>query len=84
MNAKDADTPIIQPQREMRGVWIASVGNINYPTSADTTVAQRQEELEKIVEHCVEMKLNTIFFQVRPAADALYASSYFPVSLFFS
>ena len=84
MNAKDANTPIIQPQREMRGVWIASVGNINYPTSANTTTAQRQEELEKIVEHCVEMKLNTIFFQVRPAADALYASSYFPVSLFFS
>ncbi len=75
---------IINPDSEIRGVWIASVFNIDYPSSSDLTAAQLQAELDSILLTCTKNKLNTIFFQVRPACDALYESQIFPVSRYLS
>lgn len=83
LNEAEFDQPtdaITNPDRELRGVWIASVGNINYPTQSGLTAEQLKEELDEIVEKCEAYGLNAIFFQVRPAADALYVSDIFPTS----
>ena len=67
-------------ESEIRGVWIATVSNINYPSARDLSEAQLKAELDDIVATAKAAKLNAIFFQVRPAADALYNSSIFPTS----
>jgi len=71
---------IINPDSEIRGVWIASTYNIDYPSRTDLSAAELKAELDSIIVTCVENGLNTIFFQVRPTADALYKSDIFPVS----
>ncbi len=77
-------TNIIDPSSEVRGVWIASVFNIDYPSAADLDAAALQAEIDAIIATCLENGLNTIFFQVRPTCDALYKSDIFPVSPFLS
>lgn len=79
-----ASMSIINPDSEIRGVWIASVYNIDYPSSNSLTAAGLQAELDAILSTCVKNRLNTIFFQVRPACDALYKSEIFPVSPYIS
>ena len=71
---------IIDPDSEVRGVWVASVWNLDYPTRADLSADELRVELEDILTVLEENGLNTIFFQVRPASDALYDSDLFPVS----
>jgi uncharacterized lipoprotein YddW (UPF0748 family) len=66
--------------RELRGVWVASVGNIDWPSTNGLSTAQQKAELVALLDHAVRLKLNTIIFQVRPACDALYPSSYEPWS----
>ena len=71
---------LIDPDSEVRGVWIASVWNLDYPSRTDLSADELRAELDEILEVCAENGLNTLFFQVRPAADALYESDLFPVS----
>ena len=66
----------------VRGVWVSSVANLDYPSSAGLSDDQLRAEADKIIANCVEMGMNTIFFQVRPCSDALYNSSIFPKSVF--
>ena len=75
---------LLNPDSEMRGIWIASVGNINFPSKQGLGKKALMSELDKIVENCVSLGINTIFFQVRPASDALYSSSLFPASEYVS
>ncbi|MFA6948058.1 MAG: family 10 glycosylhydrolase [Eubacteriales bacterium] len=75
---------IRNPESEMRGVWIATVLNIDYPAKAGADAAALRAELDDIVRTTAECGLNAIFFQVRPASDALYASEIFPASAFLS
>ena len=69
---------------DVRGVWIASVSNIDFPSSPDLSEKELKEELDSIVETVGGAGLNTVFFQVRPCSDALYASDIFPVSKYIS
>ncbi|MEC4817762.1 MAG: family 10 glycosylhydrolase [Scytonema sp. PMC 1069.18] len=68
------------PLREFRGAWVATVGNIDWPSKRNLTTEQQQAELIAILDRAVELKLNAIVLQVRPASDALYASPYEPWS----
>ncbi|MGN1121104.1 MAG: family 10 glycosylhydrolase, partial [Eubacteriales bacterium] len=79
-----ADTSAVSENEEMRGVWIASVININYPSRTGLSQAELMAELDDIVKNTKEAGLNTIFFQVRPTADALYPSALFPYSKYIS
>ena len=71
---------LIDPDSEVRGVWIASVYNIDFPSRSDLTPYELKCELDNIISSCTECGINTIYFQVRPSCDALYASDIFPVS----
>lgn len=65
---------------ELRGVWIASVYNIDFPSRQGASAAQMRAELDDILDQAEAMHLNAIFFQVRPTADALYRSELYPWS----
>ena len=65
---------------ELRGAWIATVLNINFPSKPGLSADQMRAELDSIVKNCKEANLNAIFFQARPAGDAFYNSEYFPTS----
>ena len=62
----------------MRGLWIATVANIDWPTRRDLTADQQRAELIDIYTRAVAAGINTIVFHVRPAGDAVYASSLEP------
>ena len=68
--------------REFRGVWVATVSNIDWPTKPGLTTQQQQAEAIAILDQAKALNLNAIVLQVRPAADALYASQYEPWSWF--
>jgi uncharacterized lipoprotein YddW (UPF0748 family)/N-acetylmuramoyl-L-alanine amidase len=71
---------LIDPDSELRGVWIASVWNLDYPSRTDLSADELRAELDEILSVMEENRLNAIFFQVRTAGDALYDSDLFPVS----
>src|SRR5690606_36224254 len=72
------------PKREFRGVWIASVGNIAWPTKAGMSAGQQKAELIQILDAHQRAGINAIMFQVRPAADALYSKGREPWSRYLS
>ncbi len=67
-------------QDELRGIWVSTVSNIDYPSAQTTDTNVLKKELTKIFEHCEKMGFNAVFFQVRPAGDAFYKSDIFPWS----
>jgi uncharacterized lipoprotein YddW (UPF0748 family) len=77
-----SDTPPAPPpvRREFRGVWVASVENIDWPSRPGLSTAEQQNELLAILDRASALRLNAVILQVRPAADALYASPYEPWS----
>jgi uncharacterized lipoprotein YddW (UPF0748 family) len=66
--------------REFRAVWVATVANIDWPSHPGMTVDAQQKEARSIITQARSLGLNTIILQVRPAADALYASQLEPWS----
>jgi len=81
---QEADAPPVvttvdvSHRREVRGVWIATVSRINWPTS--TKASEQKAQMEAILDTVEKAGFNTVFFQVRPEADALYASDLEPWS----
>ena len=66
--------------REFRGVWVASVANIDWPSKRTLSTAEQQAELIALLDRAAALQLNAVLFQIRPAADALYASKIEPWS----
>lgn len=65
---------------QMRGVWVSSVYNLDYPSTATANAATLMAEADIILDNCARLGFNTVFLQVRPSSDALYASDIFPWS----
>ena len=77
-------TSIGDLKEEVRGTWIASVYNINFPSAPDLPEEKLKDEINTIIDGCRRIGLNTLFFQVHPCSDALYKSEQFPVSRYLS
>ena len=60
------------PKREMRAVWIATVENIDWPSTPALPVDAQQKEMTELLDLVKDYNLNTVVFQIRPAADAFY------------
>ena len=73
---------IIDPASEVRGVYIATVYNIDFPSKPNLSTAALKAEMDAILDTVLEAGLNTVYFQARPVADALYDSDIFPVSAY--
>ena len=67
------------PKKEMRAVWLATVGNMDWPKDVASIERQKQEYIEYL-EIFKQYNINTIIAQVRPMADAFYASDLEPWS----
>ncbi len=68
------------PKYEMRGVWVATVANIDWPSKPGLKPKQQKQEIIDIVTNTKKLGLNCIFLQVRPASDVLYNSQFEPWS----
>ena len=66
--------------REFRAAWVATVANIDWPSKKTLTTKEQQAELVAIMDRAVQLHLNAIVFQVRPACDAVYSSRIEPWS----
>ena len=67
-------------KREFRGVWVATVENIDWPNKPGESTMQQQDEMLKLLDAHQQIGINAIIFQIRPAADAFYAKSSEPWS----
>lgn len=70
--------------QEMRGIWVATVANIDWPSRPGLDAATQQAEAIEILDQQKAHGMNAVFFQIRPAADALYDSNLEPWSRFLS
>jgi uncharacterized lipoprotein YddW (UPF0748 family) len=79
---REDPAPVLLPDvpREFRGVWVATVGNMDWPSRRDLTTAQAQAEMLRILDAARDLGLNAVIFQVRPMADAFYDSALEPWS----
>lgn len=71
---------LAQPTRDLRGVWMATVLNIDYPRQPTRDPARLQQEFRAKLQRLRMTGMNAIFVQVRSAGDALYPSQYAPWS----
>jgi uncharacterized lipoprotein YddW (UPF0748 family) len=75
--------PEIPPaEREFRGVWVATVANIDWPSKPGLTTEEQQHEAVTILDSVAVLHLNAVILQVRPQCDALYDSKLEPWSYY--
>jgi uncharacterized lipoprotein YddW (UPF0748 family) len=70
--------PLPEIRREFRGLWVATVRNIDWPSRPGLSAQEQQAELISILDRAAMARFNAIVLQVRPAADALYTSALEP------
>ncbi|NOX65678.1 MAG: family 10 glycosylhydrolase [Chlorobi bacterium] len=70
----------VSPKREFRATWIATVANIDWPTSKFAAPEEQKAELSAMLDSLRQAGMNAIFFQVRTECDALYDSKIEPWS----
>ncbi|WP_405878554.1 family 10 glycosylhydrolase [Streptomyces sp. NBC_01136] len=64
----------------LRGMWLATVSHRDWPSRTGLSAAEQRAELLTHLDTAVRRRLNAVFFQVRPTADALWPSPYEPWS----
>ncbi len=70
------------PKPEFRGVWIATVTNLDWPTSRTASPAQQQADLIDLLDKLKAAGTNAVLFQVRAEGDAFYPSAIEPWSTY--
>ncbi|WP_375418325.1 glycoside hydrolase family 10 protein [uncultured Hymenobacter sp.] len=68
------------PKRELRGMWIATVENIDWPNQRGEAPEQYRREYRRLLDAGQRAGLNAVFVQIRPASDAFYKSRLEPWS----
>lgn len=75
-----AQLPYIEQSTQMRGLWVTSAYNLDWPSRQGLTPAQIRAEIDDILYRAANQGINAVFVQVRPVGDALYRSEIFPWS----
>jgi uncharacterized lipoprotein YddW (UPF0748 family) len=65
---------------ELRGMWLTTVNNIDFPSRPGLSEAQVQAEYRGWLDLAVAQRHNAIFVHVRPSGDAFWPSRYAPWS----
>ncbi|HMQ49689.1 MAG TPA: family 10 glycosylhydrolase [Saprospiraceae bacterium] len=68
------------PKHEFRGVWVATVNNLDYPSKSTPWPTAHKEEWKNLISKYKELGFNAVIFQIRPAGDAFYPSEFAPWS----
>jgi uncharacterized lipoprotein YddW (UPF0748 family) len=66
--------------RELRGMWLTTVNNIDFPSRPGLSAAKVQAEYRGWLDLAQAQRHNAIFVHVRPSGDALWPSAYAPWS----
>lgn len=74
--------PIPELAREYRGVWVATVANIDWPSKPGLSSQEQQRQAIAILDQISAMRMNVVVLQVRTSCDALYASPHEPWSYY--
>lgn len=69
-----------ETDREMRGVWVASVENLDYPAVPSVSAEELCTQADAVLDGADKSGFNAVFLQVRPCSDALYPSEIYPWS----
>ena len=69
-----------QPKYEFRGVWVATVDNIDWPTTKYLSTDSQRSEFTRLLDMHQRNGMNAVVAQIRPATDAFYPSQYEPWS----
>lgn len=67
---------------EFRGVWIATIENMDWPSRAGLSTEKQKTEYVKLLDFHQRTGINAVIVQVRPAADAFYENAKEPWSEF--
>ncbi|MBA2746630.1 MAG: family 10 glycosylhydrolase [Flavisolibacter sp.] len=70
----------MQAPQEFRGVWIATVDNIDWPQKNQFNVESQKADFIRQLDMHLANGMNAVVVQVRPATDAFYPSPYEPWS----
>lgn len=70
----------LPPIAEMRGAWIATLANIDWPSSPTLAPDKQKMEFDSILSVLKSMGMNAVFVQIRPAGDAFYKTTLAPWS----
>jgi len=73
-----------QPKYEFRGVWIATIDNIDWPQPGVVNPEQQKMDFIRQLDLHQRNGMNAVIVQVRPSADAFYPSPYEPWSQWLS
>ena len=65
---------------EFRGVWIATVSNIDYPDKPTISSEEQKTQFIRLLDMHKQNGMNAIVMQIRPSTDAFYPSPYEPWS----
>lgn len=68
------------PKREFRAAWVATVTNLDWPSSPSISTAQKKQEAINLLNELKASGINTVIFQIRTECDALYQSNFDPWS----
>lgn len=68
------------PIAELRGAWIATVVNIDWPSAPGLSPDRQRMEFDSLLDVLKAMGMNAVFVQVRPTGDAFYPSAVVPWS----
>lgn len=74
------NTASAQPKYEFRGVWVATVENIDFPSSRTLSTEAQKAEFIKLLDMHKRNGMNAIIAQIRPVSDAFYPSQLEPWS----
>ncbi|MFN6301293.1 MAG: family 10 glycosylhydrolase, partial [Planctomycetota bacterium] len=74
--------PLPELEREFRGVWVATVANIDWPSKPGLSTEEQKSQAINILDRCQDLGLNVIVLQVRTSCDALYRSELEPWSYY--
>ncbi len=70
----------LYPKTEFRGVWIATVVNIDWPKTSTDSVAKQKEDYLEILETYKKLNYNAVIVQIRSVGDAFYPTDLAPWS----
>ncbi len=65
---------------EMRAVWVATVGNIDWPDRPTTNSEELKASFIRLLDMHQRNGMNTLIVQIRPSSDAMYPSAFDPWS----
>lgn len=71
-----------QAKPEFRGVWVATVDNIDWPSKGNFNSDSQKIEFIRLLDMHQRNGLNALIVQIRPVTDAFYPSPYEPWSEF--